>query len=235
MKTALLINLFAWLAIGVLTVYALTRKRGRLYAIISWIQFLLTGIQRKFKSVESRDRRSDAAGLALMGVTLGEAGMFNRAINYCQKALTAFRQIGDEELECEVLEAIAGIYYKSRAFQRALDFANMELQLARKIRSRVHEATALTTVGDVQYSLGKPRLALELHLQALAVARAERVRSVEAVILYNISLAQYAMGNHKQALSNAHAAFEIFEAIEDRRSAEVRNRLDEWERHSGFR
>lgn len=173
------------------------------------------------------DRRSEAAGYALMGMKLSESRMYGEALRECQKALTIFREIGEGELECAVIDTIAGIYYSSKAFEKTLEYANMELELARKIGSREHEATALTVAGGAQYSLGKYSTAIKLHLQALAIARAEHEHALEALILYNTSLAQYAMGNRKQGLANARTAFEIFETIGDGRSAEVRGRLDE--------
>ncbi len=132
------------------------------------------------------NRKSEAAALALDGIKCSESGRFEEGVEKCQRALAIIREIGDKELECTMLDTIAGIYYMSKAFQSTLDYANMELDVARRINSRKHEATALTVAGGAQYSLGKHPVAIELHLRALAIARAERDRSLEALILYEL-------------------------------------------------
>lgn len=177
------------------------------------------------------NQKSQAADLALRGIESSENGRLEEALDRCHEALAIFREIGEQKFECMTLDAIAGIYYRAAAFQRALDYAEMELDLARKIGNRLHESAALTMAGSAQNSLGKSNVAIGLHAQALAIARAERDRPLEALVLYNKCLAQYAVGSREGAISTACAALEIFEGIDDPRSAEVRQRLDEWEGH----
>jgi hypothetical protein len=60
-----------------------------------------------------------------------------------------------------------------------------------------------------------------------------RDRLCEATALWNMSLAQAEIGERERAISNASAALEIFEEIEDPDTGWVRSRLAEWRGNAG--
>ncbi len=83
-------------------------------------------------------------------------------------------------------------------------------------------------LGNAYQQLGEPKRAIEYYEQHLAIARETGDRRGEGRALWNRALAFDELGHRQEAISDAKAALEIFEQIEDPNAEKVRRQLADW-------
>lgn len=180
----------------------------------------------------------DAEGMHLhsLGSAYLDLGQPHRAIEFCERALTILREVGDRRGEgnalgnpSTLLRAGLGMAYADLGEpRRAIELHEQALAIFRDIGDRRGEGDGLRHLGLAHDLLGEPHRAIRFYEQALAIFREVGDSRREGNALWNLSQSLDKLGDRAQAVAHAQVALKIFEAIENPNAAEVREQLARW-------
>jgi tetratricopeptide (TPR) repeat protein len=139
-----------------------------------------------------------------------------KALEYYEKALSIFREVGDRSGEATVLNNIGGIYDDLGQKQKALGYYEKALPILREVRNRSVEASTLNNIGMVYSSLGQKQKGLEYYEEALRISREVGDQSGEAAMMDNIGKVYSDLGQMQKALEYYEKALPIFHEVGNR-------------------
>ena len=139
----------------------------------------------------------------------GSAESSKGALQLYERALIAFREIGDRREEAATLARMSDALAWQGDLGPALERAEQALALWRAEGDRYGEAAALDQVGLGHAELGDQRLGLEFLEQALVLRRADDNRLGQAETLNNIAVARQSLGQHAEAIALLTEALEL--------------------------
>ena len=131
----------------------------------------------------------------------GSADSSKEAMERYEKALTAFREIGDRREEAATLARMSDALAWQGDMRPALERAEQALTLWRTEGDRYGEAAALDQVGCTHSDMGHQKLGLEFLEQALALRRADDNCLGQAETLNNIAVARQSLGQIPEAIA----------------------------------
>lgn len=147
-----------------------------------------------------------------LGLALDNLGRYDEAIRYDERALEAYRRLGDKESEALVVGNIGGLYSSRSDFAKARQYSEEALRLAQAGGYRDTEANARLNLGNAAEGVGDFARALEQHGAALAVFRSLGDAAGESAALGNMGNSHRALGDfakaldfHRRALDGARA------------------------------
>jgi predicted ATPase len=119
---------------------------------------------------ESLDLRARAHALRLLGSTYDMAGVPSEAEPHYQRALEAFRALGDEEEVDHLLLRVSSAARHGADFERATRLASEALERVRSRGNRRDEAIALNNLAMVAFAQGDREKGVRLAHEAASVA-----------------------------------------------------------------
>ncbi len=185
------------------------RRQGLLSDRMSWLTHTLT-------IAEGEAALSTIAllcnNIGLVYLSLGDK---QQALNFYERALLLFRQIGDRRNEAVALNNIGGVYDELGEKQRALDYYNQALPVRREMGDRSGEATTFNNIGGMYTDLEDGDQALIHFNQALLIFQQNNDRSGEATTLNNIGRLYARLGEKERALTFYKKALPIYQQVGD--------------------
>ncbi|HEY6249941.1 MAG TPA: tetratricopeptide repeat protein [Candidatus Angelobacter sp.] len=177
---------------------------------------------------EIGDRLDESGALGNLGGIFHALGDYHHAIQLQEERLKIAREIGDRRGEGQALGNLGNAHYELGHYYGAIELQKQRLEIARDIGDRRGEAIALGRIGMSYFGLGEYQCAIEFQGQRLRIAREIGHRLGEAEALWNCALALETAGDRKSAIVCGEEALVIYEGIEARAAAEVRDRLAKW-------
>jgi DNA-binding SARP family transcriptional activator/tetratricopeptide (TPR) repeat protein len=118
-------------------------------------------------------RAADHPGQAIMlndiGYTHAVLGNYQRALTYCEQALTAIGELGARNWENSVWDSLGYIHHKLGNHQQAIACYQRSIDLSRELADRYNEAATLDNLGDAQHSAGDDAAARQAWTEALNI------------------------------------------------------------------
>jgi tetratricopeptide (TPR) repeat protein len=186
-----------------------------------WIE-RVTALRAGLPAARALESRRDEEGLlGELGVTYGNLGQMEQAIEYLEQALSLAREIDDQHNEGSWLGNLGNIYYSLGQVQRAIEYHEQALTIHRQIGNRRGESAHLGNLGLAYRDLGQVERAIEYYEQALVIHREIGNRRGEGLQLGNLGLAYRALGQAKRAIEYHEEALAIAREIGDRRSEDA--------------
>ena len=148
----------------------------------------------------AHDRPGEAWALKGIGVVHFHLGQTQKAVAFCQQALTICQRIGYTSRLIPILEDLAFIYRSVGQPQKALDACQQGLPLAREIGNKVQEISLLTQAGQAYWELGQWQKAADYAQQILVFAQQAGDKPRIASALTGIGLAYRNAGDWPKAL-----------------------------------
>jgi len=124
----------------------------------------------------------------------------NQGIEYYNRALTIFREIGDKKSEGDCLNNIGVAYYFTGSLHKALEYWKEDLKIAKEIEEVASELFCLQNIGVVYYELDDYPMSLEFTEKALKIAKEIGNTFIEGRCLMIIGNIHNEIGSYKKAL-----------------------------------
>ncbi|WP_293069719.1 CHAT domain-containing tetratricopeptide repeat protein [Moorena sp. SIO4A5] len=166
------------------------------------------------QTVESR--KTEADRLFEQGLEQAKVSQFQKALESWQKALTIYREIGDQQGEANSLENLGIVYDNLGDYRKAIENYQQSLVIKREIGDRKGVANSLNNLGVAYYNLGNYPKAIEYYQQTLTIAREIGNRSGQASSLGNLGNAYLSLGDYPKAIEYQQQSLVIKREIGDR-------------------
>lgn len=124
----------------------------------------------------------------------------NQGIEYYNRALAIFREIGDKKNEGDCLNNIGVSYYIMGNLHKALEYWKEDLKIAKEIEEKISELVCLQNIGAVYYELDDYPMSLESAEKALKIAKEIGNTIIEGRCFTTVGNIHFEMGNYKKAL-----------------------------------
>jgi len=109
--------------------------------------------------------------MALKDVGFAHAmlGNHDQAIRYCESALAAMRDVGEQRWEGAIWDSLGYAHHQRGDYAEAIACYERAIALSRDLADRFNEADSLSSLGDVYYSAGSTGAAHAAWSQALRI------------------------------------------------------------------
>ncbi|MGH6903064.1 MAG: tetratricopeptide repeat protein, partial [Geminicoccaceae bacterium] len=186
-------------------------------ARIRMLEDLLAELEHE-GSPKSKRQAAERAHLLLdLGTEDWRLGRAADALPRLERALEAFREIGDLHGEGAALGNLGNAYAALGELRQAIEHHQRALIISREIGDRRAEGQDLGNLGNAYAALGKPQLAIEHYQQRLAIAREIGDPQGEGQALGNLGLAYADLGELRRAIEHHEQQLAIARKIGDRR------------------
>jgi CHAT domain-containing protein/predicted negative regulator of RcsB-dependent stress response len=152
-----------------------------------------------------------------MGSLFTMLGEYQNALDFQNRALSIFQEIGDRKGEADVHGRAGYIYFCVGELNKALNHYTRSTAVYRESHNRYLEGTMLANIGDVLSALGNDRDALEKYKAALPLIRSVGDKQWEALTQNSMASAYFNLGESRQALDAFNQALPLFEAVRNQR------------------
>ncbi|MFN6568047.1 CHAT domain-containing tetratricopeptide repeat protein [Dendronalium sp. ChiSLP03b] len=146
----------------------------------------------------------------------GTAESLLQAIEFFEKALSLYRQVGDRSSQAFTHGHLGKIYSDLGQQRKALENLNQALLLRRQLGDKKGETITLNNIGNVYSDLGEPQKALEYFQQALLLKRQMGDKAGEAITLNNIGNVYLNSGEPQKALDYFHQSLPLRQQVGDK-------------------
>ena len=144
-------------------------------------------------------------------------GKPKEALDYCEKALNNYREIGFHQGEAMTLGNIGNVYVQLGQPKEALGYQQQALEIFREMGFQQGEAITQGNMGVIYRLLDQPQEALSCYMDALEIYRKIDYKIYYpqdiANNLFNIGSAYLSLGQPKEALVYFQNALEVYEEI----------------------
>ncbi len=151
-------------------------------------------------------RQDESIFLGNLGSVYYSFGLFDKAIEHYQQALSAAREIGDRHREETWLGNLGMVYRNQSRIQEAIAHYELALDIARELGDRSGESKWLDNLGSACRLQGEVEKAISGHKQALAIAREIGDRRREGEVSGNL-------GGDYHTLGQVQTAFEYYQDV----------------------
>ncbi len=177
-------------------------------------------------AVRIAERMGDrlALGTALCDLGSAYGRQMNRAtesLNYLQKSLAIFEELGDKKEEARALQAIGVAYGLQRRNELAVESYEKSLALSEEVGDRKLTALILNSIGLAHSSMGHYELGLEFYQKGRALSEKLNDKATLHMALNNIATYYIAQGRYAEGLDYLQKSLKIMEELGsagDRRS-----------------
>src|SRR6266545_2293151 len=177
-------------------------------------------------AVRVAERMGDrlALGTALCDLGSAYARQMTRAadsLNYLQKSLAIFKELGNKQGEARALQAIGVAYGLQRRNELAVESYEQSLVLSQEVGDRNLTALNLNSLGLAHSSMGHYELGLELYQKAQKLSEELNDKGLLHIALNNIATYYIAKGRYAEGLDYLQKSLRISEEMGsagDRRS-----------------
>ncbi len=135
-----------------------------------------------------------------LGMVYAKLGEYSKAVDYCERALTIFRKLGDTENEFNTLTGLGNIYKGCRQYAKAVEHYEKALAIATKYNNLSAKRESLTNLGNAYEHWGEYSKAVEHYQQALKIAEKLGDREGTGTILFNLGFVYEAWRQYSTAV-----------------------------------
>ena len=158
--------------------------------------------------------------------TCAALGEQDKALEYGQKALDLYREIGMHSGEAAILGSLGVIYTGAGAYSQALTYFERSQTLAKRDGNRTEMAKALKASAEVYLHTGELERALDYLEQALTLARNDDDRALQRDIHQDMSEIYRQQQHYNKALHHFKFFHRLHQDVHNRESSRQITRLN---------
>ena len=143
------------------------------------------------------------------------------SLEYSNKSLKNFKEIGDKKAIATALGNIGFIYKEQGILKEALDYYNRSIKLYEEIDHQLGLASAFGNIGDIHEKQGKTKEALDDHHRSLKIDEEIGDKKGIATSLTRIGMIYYNQGKIKEALDYYNRSLTIQIEIGDKKGIAI--------------
>ena len=175
---------------------------------------LALDIEKKAEKKQYRRGLADAALNA--GWCYTYLSRSKEALEYLQKALDLYREIGEPEGSMKSLNAIGVVYHNVSQYESALEYYSRSLALSRNTGNKERELAAINNLGEFYHELGNYEEASSFFENALRLAEECNDRERLANVRVNLGLIEKELGNFAAAKEHLEKAVKACRDSDDK-------------------
>ncbi|MGC1120327.1 MAG: tetratricopeptide repeat protein [Candidatus Methanofastidiosia archaeon] len=150
-----------------------------------------------------------------LGTIIVNLGEWDKALNYYEKSLRIFEDIGDIHGMAMTYCNIGAVYYQEGEWDKALECHEKDLRISKELGNKHDIALAYGNLGLVYHGKGELDKALECHEKCLEVSEKAGDTYGMAMAYGNLGLVYYDNGELDKALEYHKKDLEIYEEMGD--------------------
>jgi serine phosphatase RsbU (regulator of sigma subunit) len=166
-------------------------------------------------------QRGKSESYAWLGYLNQGKGNIALSLEYSNKSLDNFIEIGDKKAIATALGNIGFIYKEQGILKEALDYFNRSIKLYEEIGYQLGLASAFGNIGDIQEKQGKTREALDYHHRSLKIHEEIGDKKGIATSLTKIGMIYYNQGKVKEAFDYYNRSLSIQIEIGDKKGIAI--------------
>ncbi len=184
----------------------LTKSKGLIYLFFTFLAIIGTVINpacwvsltSSVLAQSPSDRKVEADRLLEQGVYQYQVSQYPAAIDFYQKALVIYQELGYLSSQGTVLNNLGEIYRISGNYSQALDYYQQALEIRQTLKDRSGSSLILNNIGSVYWNKGEYFKALDYYQQALMITDSLKIKGS---ILHNIGSVYWKTGEYSNALN----------------------------------
>src|SRR5256886_12154079 len=162
------------------------------------------------KLAESRDNKE---GIGVLSLKLGDIhyyqGNFPQALDYYQKSVNLYEQLGSRQDIADPLLRIGDAYFAQNDNTRALEYYQRSLKIYEQTFGRGGAAFLLNRIAEVYAAQGRFEEADDFYRRSLKLQEELGIKSITAITLNGIGSIRYRQGNYGEAARLSARAAEL--------------------------
>lgn len=168
------------------------------------------------EAVKTQYTRGAAEAALNAGWSYSYLSESKHALEYLQKALDLFTEIGDPDGSMKSLNAIGVVYHNVSQYESALEYYSKSLALSRNAANKERELAAINNLGEFYHELGNYEEASGFFETARQLAEECSDKERLAHVLVNLGLVQKELGNYSAAKDQLQKAVQACSDIDDK-------------------
>ena len=176
--------------------------------------FILAQKQYEFAKKKGEEKYM-ADALTIQGVSLCVRGNLDNAIEYWERSLTIYQEIGHKDGVAAVLGNIGVAYWEQGDNLKAIMYYKKSLKIEKELGNKGGNATTLINIGSIYFDQGDDLQALKYYQKGVNIASEVGDQKSIAIGLSNVGLIYLERGDNVQALKSFKRALRIHEEMED--------------------
>ena len=137
-------------------------------------------------------------------------------INYLERFLEIFREVGDKAIEAKVYCDLGNAYDSLGDFQKAIEYHERHLKISKEAGDRAGEGIAYCNLGNAYFRLGDFQKAIEYHERHLKISKEVGDRAGEGIAYCNLGNAYYGLRDFQKAIEYHERDLKISKEVGDR-------------------
>ncbi len=144
--------------------------------------------------------KGKAESYAWMGYLVQGKGNISLSLEYSNKSLKIFEEIGNKEAVGTALSNIGFIYKEQGILKEALDYYGRSVKIKEEVGHKIGLAQAFENIGDIKQKQGKIKEALDYHKRSLKINKERDNKKGIASSMNRIGMIYYDQGRINEAL-----------------------------------
>jgi serine phosphatase RsbU (regulator of sigma subunit) len=144
--------------------------------------------------------KGKAESYAWMGYLVQGKGNISLSLEYSNKSLKIFEEIGNKEAVGTALSNIGFIYKEQGILKEALDYYGRSVKIKEEVGHKIGLAQAFENIGDIKQKQGKINEALDYHKRSLKINKERDNKKGIASSMNRIGMIYYDQGRINEAL-----------------------------------
>jgi serine phosphatase RsbU (regulator of sigma subunit) len=167
------------------------------------------------KAVAKCARRNEGAAYCYAAIFYQDKGNYNKAVDYNNRALAIFNEVGYQQGISNVYNTFGIIYKEEGDYAKAMDNFFKALEINEKLGNKNLIGNALGNIGVIYNKLGEYDKALDYYNKALQISQETNDKVSEARNLDNMGTVYEAKNDYAKALDIYLKTEKISEEIDD--------------------
>jgi adenylate cyclase len=177
------------------------------------VQALLTfGEQHKYP-------RANARAYSIMGTSNAIKSNYPKALDYYQRSLKIFQEIGNKKGSAGIINNIGNIYNYQGDYPKSLDYFQRSLKIFQELGNKSGSALAIGNIGNIYNAQGDNTRALDYFQRSLKIVEEFGDKNSSALAIGNIGNIYSNQGDYPKALDYYQRSLKIWEKIGNKRNS----------------
>jgi adenylate cyclase len=165
--------------------------------------------------------KANALSYRLIGVSNALKSNYSKALDYCQRSLKIFEELGDKKGIATLINGIGILYNDQGDYTKALDYYQRSLKIYQDIEDKGGSASVTNNIGLIySYQEDYPK-ALNYFQRSLKIFQEFGEKKGSATCIVNIGNIYVDQGDYSKALDYFQRSLNIFEVIGDYHSSAI--------------
>ncbi len=196
--------------------FELHQEKGKALASLGKLDAAVAEYQKLLKYCHDHTHLSTKSEtFTQIGQLLSKQGDHDRALGYLQRALGAYRRLGDRAGTCRALRNLGVVYVELGEFEETESSYIEAIAIAGQIGDRVLYADLVNNLGTITNMKGNWKRALDLYRESLDIYESESEVRKSAYAQNNIAITLAERGINDDAFTYFEQAYETATTIKD--------------------